>query len=297
MSNGGSILQELQTALVSGVDGLEPAQQNHLATFIQSRLNPAGGFNGRNSRSDLYFTLFGLQLLTALRLPLPATLPAFLDAYGTREKLDLVHLASLIRCRTLVGLPATGPVAAALTARLAEFRARDGGFAPIVGGGAGTAYGSFLALGAYQDAACSLPDPAGLLSGLQKLARSNGSYSNSTLVPIGNIPVTAAAITLLRHLGQPVPEKSCGWLAGTCLPAGGFPIVPLLPRPDLLATGVALFALHTAVVDLGGCRASCRDYVGSLWATTGGFKETVGAKEPDLEYTVYGLLALGSLEE
>ena len=46
------------------------------AEFLAARLNPDGGFQDRGGASDLYYTVFGLEALTALRRTLPPPDPA-----------------------------------------------------------------------------------------------------------------------------------------------------------------------------------------------------------------------------
>ena len=46
--------------------------------FLRDRLNADGGFQDRAGDSDLYYTVFGLDGLIALQLPLPDSASAFL---------------------------------------------------------------------------------------------------------------------------------------------------------------------------------------------------------------------------
>jgi hypothetical protein len=70
-----------------------------VARFLLGQFNPDGGGRGRNERSDLYYTVFALQGLAALgvRPPWEAVRP-YLAASGDGSRLDLIHLASLVRC-------------------------------------------------------------------------------------------------------------------------------------------------------------------------------------------------------
>jgi hypothetical protein len=63
---------------------------------------------------------------------------------------------------------------------------------------------------------------------------------------------------------------------------------------DLLSTGVALYALRFVKHDLRIMKPECLEYVDSLYAN-GGFCATVLDPGADVEYTFYGLLALGAL--
>ena len=70
-----------------------------VAAFVRGRLNADGGFGNRAGDSDLYYTVFGLQALLALRAELPVgPVTSYLRRFGGGEGLDLVHLACLAGC-------------------------------------------------------------------------------------------------------------------------------------------------------------------------------------------------------
>lgn len=63
---------------------------------------------------------------------------------------------------------------------------------------------------------------------------------------------------------------------------------------DLLSTAVALYSLYFAGADLRKIRPACLDYIDSLFHN-GGFSANSIDPDTDIEYTFYGLLALGAL--
>ena len=65
--------------------------------------------------------------------------------------------------------------------------------------------------------------------------------------------------------------------------------------PDLLSTAVALHALDGLQVSFQPVAEACLDYIDTLWTAAGGFHGTWDDEDLDLEYTYYGLLALGHL--
>ena len=70
-----------------------------VANYYRGQMNADGGFKNRAGSSDLYYTVFGLEGLLALRTDLPVSaVSAYLDAFGDGAELDLVHLAGLARC-------------------------------------------------------------------------------------------------------------------------------------------------------------------------------------------------------
>lgn len=65
---------------------------------------------------------------------------------------------------------------------------------------------------------------------------------------------------------------------------------------DLLSTGVALYGLRFVESDLSIIKPDCLNYIDSLYSE-GGFCATAFDDTPDVEYTFYGLLGLGSLTD
>ncbi|PWT84482.1 MAG: hypothetical protein C5B57_04730, partial [Blastocatellia bacterium] len=174
-------------------------------------------------------------------------------------------------------------------------RSDDGGYATSPGAAHGTAYGAFLALGAYQDFGRTMPEPAGALGSLRALRAGDGSYGNHPGLPSGMTPATAAAIMVMKHLGAP-PDRDAGmWLLDRCHNGGGFFASVAAPLPDLLSTATALHALSSVHVPIGGIRERCLDFVDSLWTNRGGFFGTWADDAADCEYTYYALLSLGHL--
>lgn len=266
-------------------------------TFLRSKLNPDGGFADRSGSSDLYYTVFGLEGLLALRVDLPITQVAgYLESFGDGRDLDFVHLACL--ARAWAALPAARRASVpvdAILAKVETYKTPDGGYAGESGKDDGTLYGVFLALGTYQDLGREIPDAAGLLRCAAKLKADDGGYSNQADVPQGLTPSTAAAVTLFRTLSAPIPRELGPWLLARHRPEGGFFATPLAPIPDLLSTATALHALVGMHANIEPIREACLDFIDTLWTADGGFHGHWADDVLDCEYTYYGLLALGHL--
>jgi prenyltransferase beta subunit len=265
------------------------------AQFFTSRLNSDGGFQNREGSSDLYYTVFGLEGLCALQRDLPIeAVRRYLKTFGDGDSIDFVHTACLARCYANLGSTNEVP-RDAICKTLESRRTPDGGYNQDRGASHGTAYASFLALGAYQDLGSFPPNPEGLLRSLAALRTADGGYANQQGTLQGVTPSTAAVLTLYRQLSHSIPERAAEWLLERCLPEGGFFATPLTPLPDLLSTATALHALSGCGVSLDAIREPCLDYVDSLWSNQGGFYGHWSDDVQDCEYTYYGLLALGHL--
>ena len=271
--------------------------------FLESLADPGGGYVDRAGRPDLYYTSFALDALLALDA-LPADGPradrirGFLEGFGGGERLDLVHRCCLVRAW------AAQPPSALSTDRrdtllagVARHRAADGGYASRGGADRGTAYGCFLAVNAHADLHRPVPERgpeadaiAACVAGMR--AR-DGGFANAADQPEGSTTATAAAVSVLRSLGRPVPAGVAEWILDRRHPAGGFTAAPDAPIPDLLSTAVALHALDALEAPWREWREGVLDFIDSLWTADGAFHGSWADDEPDAEYTFYGLVALG----
>lgn len=263
----------------------------------RAQQNDDGGFRDRDGGSDLYYTCFAIDLLTALQVSLPeAGLSAFVEAqFENLGELDFVHLCCLSRASSALERKPPPERLAALHRRIEAFRSKEGGYNQDEAAETGSAYACFLAYGAYADHRLELPGEAGVIRCLDSLRVPGGAWANDVELPVPNVPATAAAVTLCRNLRLAIPPETAPWILRAWHPSGGFLPFPGAPLPDLLSTAVALHALDGLQADFSDRREPLLDFVDSLWTAAGGFHGTWGDEDFDLEYTYYGLLALGHL--
>lgn len=271
--------------------------------FFRRHVGDDGGFLGRDGRSDLYYTVFGLEAAIGLHVKIPYQRVAdYLDRFCDGESLDLVHLSALIRCRVNMadrdGCTIDPAVRETLVERLMGFRSEDGGFNTSAQAPRGNVYGSFLALGAFQDLQVDTLDAEALVESVSSLQMPDGGFSNESTMHVSATAASAAAVTVLHYLKRPVPESTIGWLMARAAPSGGFAAIGLDPElvvPDLLSTATALHALYLTGVSLDAIKTVNLDYLDALWSMRGGFQGHPADEVLDCEYTYYGLLSLGDL--
>ena len=269
--------------------------------FLLQQQNEDGGFKDRTGRSDLYYTVFGLDSLLALQAGAPVeSVARYLSSFGTGEGLDFVHLCCLARAWATISSQnstQSPPVRFVDTVGhcVERFRSKDGGYGPVVGSESGTTYGCFLAVGAYQDLKADLPEPLRLVQCLKFLETKDGGWANDRIVRTGSTNATAAAVTVLRNLSVPVNQSVGEWLLAQRHREGGFLATPNAPIPDLLSTATALHALAGMQISFERVKEKCLDFVDTLWTNEGAFHGNWSDEHLDCEYTYYGLLALGHL--
>jgi prenyltransferase beta subunit len=268
-------------------------------TFIRGKTLESCAFPDRAGRPDLYYTVFGIEALLALHIePDWHRLAEWLATFGNGASLDFIHLCCLARCWAAV--PAsiaslTEDDRTAMLERINAWRTPDGGFNQRQGAPRCTAYGCLLGWAAHYDLRAPLPPADSLTDCLRALEVPAGGYANEPGLAQGAVPATAAAVALHRHLRRTPPDVTGAWLLAQQHPNGGFLAAPGAPIPDLLSTAVALHALDGMQVSFATHKESLLDFIDSLWSAEGGFHGNWTDDTLDIEYTYYGLLALGHL--
>jgi len=274
-----------------------------VVNFVNRQLKQDGGFKGRSNQSDLYYTVFGLEALLALDADIPQKrILNYLQKFGDGSELDLVHLACLARCWADISQFYSAGIETRIRDGIARnierYRCPDGAYNVSTGAPYGSAYGCFLALGAYQDLNIETQNPAAMADCIKLLRLPDAGYSNDLSIPIGSTPATAAALTVLHYLNEPTDNLSANWLFSRLHPKGGF-VATATPGqdgiPDLLSTATSLHALSLVGIPIDNIKERCLDFLDTLWSTEGGFRGNWADDILDCEYTYYGLLALGHL--
>jgi len=255
--------------------------------FIVSRINEDGGFKNRAGRSDLYYTVFGIESLLALGVEVPQDkIINYLAQFEHGQSLDFIHLACLVRCWADIACPAEPDICNKIAQRIENHLAEHA-----------TIYTCFLALCAYQDLGIEINNKGIFLDCINSLRTADGGYANEPDIKIGAAPVTAAAVAILHYLNEPVPDSAVDWLFSCIGPEGGFGVMPQIAIADLLSTATTLHALSVAGAPLADIRKRCLDFIDSLCETNGGFCASSADRTPDCEYTYYALLAMGHLSQ
>ena len=289
------------------VAGLAPRLLNdaseNVVNFIHSRFDPkTGSYLGRDNHPDLYYVIFALSCLRALKAEIPQDeVFNYLENHSDQEqisKMDCVTVSSLARAYTLLpDKQMRDDLAELIFQRLQAFQSQDGAFHNHQENAkSGTPYGSFLVLGAYQDLDHELPDSEPIIKNIKSLEREPGIFANEAHITQGIITVSAAALAVLRVLQSPIDEQSAiDSILQYAYKNGGFFASKMTPMPDLLSTATALHALSGLNYDFNHIREAQLDFVDTLWSSRGAFHGNWADEILDCEYTFYGLLALGHL--
>ncbi len=252
---------------------LTSGAREQVTGYVRSTLTGVGGFANRAGEPDLYYTLFGFFVAGMLDLSdLFSPVGRYVSEQARDGALDDVHLycAAILS----VKLENDGFISDELDKKIKSDIIRIQKDK--------TAYNAFLIL-----MTCYYLKNYGCLYKFRKFAP--GLKSGQSMP----CAVNAASVVIQKSLGNPV-----GRLVSEILALydgkGGFRAVKNAPVADLLSTAVALYALSFAGYDLRKMKPDCLEFIDSLYCD-GGFAATLLDPDPDIEYTFYGLLALGSL--
>ena len=254
----------IETTLARSVGMLDAQTIDEIKSYIKGQQTTTGGFADRGGNSDLYYSLFGLYIAEALEInEIKPALKTYLKNLIETEELTGIYLkCAVILYIKLFGISTLPPVL-----RKSENLAAQ--------------YSDFVNLLAYYYS----EDYISLFLVSRKLKKIKLS---------GGMPcsVMSASLILQRSIGK-LSEEPWHWMSGY-FKNGGFSAFSKTPHCDLLSTGVALYALRFADSNLSLIKPDCLTYIDSLYSD-GGFCATAFDPGADVEYTFYGLLALGSL--
>jgi hypothetical protein len=259
--------------LKRSVQVLDPPALEELKQYVTGKLTEEGGFADKAGRADIYYTLFGYYLADCLEMnEMMPELRRYTSKRILQNNLTGVNLncAIILSARTGLDQPAMKSLRKKIHQNISSQMKQQ------------PAYGAFLNL-----LSCYYAKD---YRGLNRIRSQFSSFDNHTALPC---PVLAALLVLMHSFGNPV-DKLKNDVLSFYTEKGGFKATHAAPLPDLLSTAVALYALRFAGADLRTIKPECLDFIDSLYRD-GGFGANAIDQDPDIEYTFYGLLALGAL--
>ncbi|MCD7975826.1 MAG: hypothetical protein LUG51_01225 [Tannerellaceae bacterium] len=282
---------QLFRVLQQGVVQLGGDALSQVKEYVISSQTPDGTFKGKNGQEDLYYSLFGWMLCYVLHVPVDTRkMEKYLHTIES-EKLDLIHYAAWIRCRMLLTLFKKGKMA--LFLRLlykTNVRTLDS-FRMIPHDDPASPYTRFIYLSLLEDAGQRIEEKMEILQSLASYKVAGGGYANRKGSLTATVNATAAALSVKGQLEEYQQQEDIHYLRDIQDSTGGYKATHLTPVPDLLSTATALFTLHSYEVKPA---VPPFDFIEAHWLDNGGFAATLLDETSDVEYTFYGLLALGS---
>ncbi|MDP2335504.1 MAG: prenyltransferase/squalene oxidase repeat-containing protein [Bacteroidota bacterium] len=301
--------------LRNAFDLLDEQGRAEVLQFVLSQQNPDGGFQDRGGRSDLYYSLFGMMMLRAVEKETGDRRPKIVDrapfperstehSRRSREAVEgnpKLASESILKLRQFVAKQSVPKLPGFIekcclvllqkdlkTDRFSRIKAlyslgksfwkeRDS---------INLSYRSFV-LFLTLDAV--LPFPGILILGAKRM------LARTIVDPHSPCSEVAAKVFLQKMMNQDSSKEQELLMSFGC-ESGGFKAFSHLQQADTLSTAVALFALNFVGSDLRLMKPACFDFIREYFSD-GAFLSGDGDQTADVEYTFYGLLALGVLAD
>lgn len=294
----------------NAIQMLDEESRAELFRFIGSQQNDDGGFSDRGGRSDLYYSLFGGLMMRAWGMESEVRRQKFGEEQPTiGELLSTVNTkhdshsetVSVLKLKEFVAQQRNSEISGfiekcCLVLLQKEFNAgRNSKIEALISLGKSfwkerrsinISYRSFV-LFLTLDAV--LPFVQILKIGAKKMLRQTTVNHDS---PCSELAAKVFLCKMLNQDGTIEQEQ----LKSFASKNGGFKAFQHLEEPDMLSTAVALFALDFAGCDLRLLKPANLDFIQQNFID-GAFLSGDGDSTADLEYTFYGLLALGVLAD
>lgn len=281
--------------------------------FILQNQNPDGGFHDRGGRSDLYYSLFGMMILKAAQSKGQGAGSKEQGSGSNQKREDRKE-----RKANMALAPYSKHVDQAIL-KLKQFivrqkRAEVPGFIEYCclvllqkelrvkrysrlkslfslgrlfmkeRHSINVSYRSFVL---FVTLNAVFPFPSIFKAMLKKMLTKTKVDQQS---PCSEVAAEVFLVKLLNYDGAEEQEL----LISFALESGGFKAFSHLANADMLSTAVALFALSYSGRDIRLIMPSCLDFIQQNYSE-GAFLPGDGDRSADIEYTFYGLLALGIL--
>lgn len=271
------VFRQLIGRVKKGFATLDEKSQNEVKAFVKSCRHPDGGFTDRAGHPDSYYSLFGAWLSSALDLQLSPDTQSrwspFSPLQNPKEKPGPADAFASLLIQVLIS---ENDFKKPSVLQLFKMAFRDGRQVSVF-------YRLFLFLLAFD-----------------ALYKKKIMYLFARMVfffyaPPSESPCSIyAAVMVARHEAGLKTYREKEELLSYFEEGKGFKAFREVNEADLLSTAVALFAMEKTQADLRLVAPGCLRLIQQNY-DEGAFLAGNGDEARDLEYTFYGLMALGTL--
>jgi hypothetical protein len=287
-----TISHKLFKTLQKGKDKLDTEALGKISCFVRSQQTAEQSFMNKNGISDLYYTSFGWMLAYILNIRLDHKKT---DCYLKEQDMnspDLIHYAAYMRCKMINRLMKKGKAGLLFSSLLPGSIKDLKGFSHIPHDDPQSPYTQFIWLSLLEDTGHRIEKKEYILNSLTKYHLPDGGYMNTQDGLNATTNATAAALAVKGQLTGYKRNEDLLYLYELQDESGGFSAAAASPVPDLLSTATALFILGCYGVKI---KYPAQDFIEAHWLDSGGFSATLIEDKSDIEYTFYGLLAVGAI--
>lgn len=257
--------------------------------FVDSQRTEEESFINKSGKADLYYTSFAWLLSLVFGIKLNDDKMNVYLAEQDTENLDLVHYAAYMRCRMLRELGKKGKIGMLFNSLSSAEKKDSKSFDTFPHYDEHSPYTQYIRLSLLEDMEQTIDKSLG--KSLSEYQLPCGGYTNIPDSASATTNATVAALAVMGQLNGYKRNTAIDYLRDSQDFSGGFAATENAPIPDLLSTATSLFMLNCYKVKP---RYPTRDFIEAHWLDSGGFSATLFDDKSDVEYTFYGLLALGA---
>ncbi len=283
---------KLFNTLLKGKEKLGKEALGRMLCFVESQKAKEHSFINKGGKADLYYTVFGWMLSFVLGIKLDHKKTASYLSMQPIDNLDLIHYAAYMRCQMIRLLMKRGKAGLLLKSPFIEKIKDLEEFEGLPHNDPQSPYTQFIWLSLLEDSGNKIKDKKDVLGTLTRYRLAGGGYMNTKDGLTAATNATVAALSVIGQLEGYEENSDIYYLRNLQDPSGGFYAAKASPVPDLLSTATTLFMLSCYGLKP---RYPARDFLEAHWLGSGGFSATVFDDKSDVEYTFYGLLALGTI--
>jgi prenyltransferase beta subunit len=302
--------QQMINLLSKAIALLDVEGRSEVLHFITDEQNADGGFKDRAGRSDLYYSLFGMMILKAMEKAgneekgegKQEKEKIGNEEQGIRNKegrrIDLMSnsiykLNEFIKSKSSGKVPGFIERCCLVLLQKAMKSSRSSRLKSLLSLGKSfwkertsinMSYRSFVL---FLTLDSIMPVTGIIRKSVRRI------LAHTTLDEHSPCSEIAAKVFMRRLMNQKDSMEEELLASYTCK-SGGFKAFMHLYHADMLSTAVALYSLNFAGADLRILKPSCLEFIESNYSN-GAFLSGDGDSTADVEYTFYGLLALGVL--
>jgi hypothetical protein len=267
------VVYQLINLVQKGFAALDAESQAQVQQFLQNSQHENGGFMNRAGRPDLYYSLFGVWIATAVDSDQVLEKHRQFVSKNETAKDNLVDDFALLLIRAVLFQNEFRKPSVLKLLRTAFLQ----------GNKTSVHYRIFLFLLTFD------------FFYSNRILRFWGRMVLPLFSPPSGSPASVqAAVIVARQKAGLKSKNEVEKLLDYFENEKGFKAFKEVTDADLLSTAVALFALKTANTDLRLVKPACLKLIQQNYSN-GAFLAGNGDEMRDLEYTFYGLLALGVL--
>jgi len=288
------IYSQMIAILRNALDMLDEQGRGEVIRFFLGQQNADGGFHDRGGKSDLYYSLFGVMLLRAAELedgePFEResaernmnftsesllNLSQFISGQSTAKVSGFIEQCCLVLLQKELKTTRFSRIKSLIHLGRSFWKERYS---------INLSYRSFV-LFLTLDAV--LPFRGILMRVAERM------LVRTTVDEHSPCSEVAARVFLQKMMNRKEPDE-LNLLDSFVGTSGGFKTFQHQDQADMLSTAVALFVLDYVGYDLRLLKPDCLDFIQQNYSD-GAFLSGDGDQTADVEYTFYGLLALGVL--